>query len=68
MWRFRVPIRDEFDSAEEYEENLAAYEAAYDDYCDMVEEAWREERDRQSIGQDMHHDKFCFGDLCVGTV
>lgn len=46
MWRFRTPLPHEFDSEEEYEEALAAYESAYDDYCDMVEEAWREERDR----------------------
>lgn len=41
MWRFRVPTRDEFDSVEEYEEALAAYESAYDDYCDEMEERRR---------------------------
>ena len=46
MWIYKTPLPHEYDTEEEYEEALALYESAYDDYCDMVEEAWREERDR----------------------
>ena len=45
MWHYKAPILEDFDSQEEYEDALATYESAYDDYCDMVEEAWREERE-----------------------
>lgn len=46
MWIYKEPLPHEYETEEEYEEALSLYESAYDDYCDMVEEAWREERDR----------------------
>lgn len=33
-WKYREPSRSDFDTEEEYESNLAAYESALDDYCD----------------------------------
>lgn len=33
-WRYREPIRSDFDTDEEYEAELATYESALDDYCD----------------------------------
>lgn len=33
-WRYREPVRSDFDTDEEYEAELATYESALDDYCD----------------------------------
>lgn len=40
-WRYRKPQLDEYDTEEEYEDALRAYENALDDYCDWVEERRR---------------------------
>lgn len=37
-WRYRKPQMDEYDTEEEYEDALRAYENALDDYCDWAEE------------------------------
>lgn len=36
--RYREPMRGDYDSAEEYEDDLAAYEIALDDYIEQCHE------------------------------
>lgn len=41
-WRYKKPFRDDYDTEEDYEEALEAYENALDDYCAWVEEHRRD--------------------------
>lgn len=41
-WRYSIPERREFDSDEEYQEELDAYFAAEDDYADSCIERYYE--------------------------
>ena len=34
MWKYREPRPEDYDTQEEYEEVLAAYESALYDYCE----------------------------------
>lgn len=40
-WRYVEPQRCDYDSEEEYEDAMDAYQNALDDYCDWVEERRR---------------------------
>lgn len=37
-WKYHEPQRCDFDSDEDYEDALAAYNSCLDDYCDMCRE------------------------------
>lgn len=41
-WKYREPRRSDFDSDEEYQEELDAYYAAEDDYADECMERYHE--------------------------
>lgn len=41
-WRYREPIRSDYDTQEEYESALSAYEDALDSYCEEYIERKRE--------------------------
>lgn len=38
MWKYREPVRSQFDCDEDYETAIEAYWNAVDDYCDMCED------------------------------
>lgn len=38
-WRYKEPLPSDYETEEEYEEALAAYERALDDYCCAVEDS-----------------------------
>jgi hypothetical protein len=42
-WKYRPPLRSDYDTEEEYQEALDNYYRAQDDYCD---EQWERERSR----------------------
>ena len=41
-WKYRKPLRSDFDTEEEYEDALAAYESEVDDYISWYEERHKE--------------------------
>ena len=43
-WNYRYPTREWWESEEEYEARVEAYEAAEDDYADEAHERYLEER------------------------
>jgi hypothetical protein len=44
-WKYREPQPSDYETDEEYEEAISAYESAMDDYCDEYLERQRDCRD-----------------------
>ncbi len=45
-WKHKEPCRDNYDTEEEYEDALNAYESALDDYVDRKQEEYYERKYR----------------------
>lgn len=43
-WKYREPLRSDYDTDEEYEDALALYDAALADYAERCKERYREAR------------------------